>query len=156
VYVAAEIYIADLSESSVERLASCTRLLISTVGPYIKYGTPVLEACAVYGTHYVDCTGEYPWVYEMIKRCHQTAKRKGAIVCTFLLAKLRSGGSNDAVDHPTSWVRVGACGLGYLRTGQSCERRTRCRRHGCYFLDARGEVSACCDLDILLAMADNV
>lgn len=79
----AEIYIADLSEFSIERLASCTRLLISTVGPFIKYGTPVLEACAVYGTHYVDCTGEYPWVYEMIKRCHKTAQGRRSIVCTF-------------------------------------------------------------------------
>jgi len=78
--VVAEIYIADLSEFSVERLASCTRLLISTVGPFIKYGTPVLEACAVYGTHYVDCTGEYPWVYEMIKRCHKTAQGKRSII----------------------------------------------------------------------------
>jgi short subunit dehydrogenase-like uncharacterized protein len=34
----------------------------------------------VYGTHYVDCTGEFPWVYEMIKRCHKTAQKKGAIV----------------------------------------------------------------------------
>ena len=71
---------ADLSEAAVERLAAATRCLISTVGPYMKYGTPVFEACAVYGTHYVDCTGEYPWVYEMIKRCEKTAKVKGAIV----------------------------------------------------------------------------
>ncbi|KAA8908864.1 Saccharopine dehydrogenase-domain-containing protein [Sphaerosporella brunnea] len=78
--VPVEIFVADLSETAIERLAASTRLLISTVGPYIKYGTQVLEACAVYGTHYVDCTGEFPWVYEMIKRCHKTAQKKGAII----------------------------------------------------------------------------
>ncbi|KAI5776650.1 hypothetical protein EDC01DRAFT_624956 [Geopyxis carbonaria] len=75
-----EIFISDLSEFSVEKLAGATRLLISTVGPFIKYGTPVIEACAVYGTHYVDSTGEFPWVYEMIKRCHKTAQKRGAIL----------------------------------------------------------------------------
>ncbi|KAF8539824.1 Saccharopine dehydrogenase-domain-containing protein [Trichophaea hybrida] len=88
------IYETDLSESSLEKLAVSTRLLISTVGPYIKYGSPVLEACAVYGTHYVDCTGEFPWVYDMIKKYHQTAKNKQAIMipqCGFESAPLDLG-----------------------------------------------------------------
>lgn len=40
----------------------------------------MLEACAVSGTHYVDCTGEFPWVHEMVKKCHKTAVRSGAII----------------------------------------------------------------------------
>jgi short subunit dehydrogenase-like uncharacterized protein len=52
-----EIFVANLDEFSVEQLVSSTRCLINTVGPFIKYGTLVIEACAVYGTHYVDCTG---------------------------------------------------------------------------------------------------
>ncbi|CCX05117.1 hypothetical protein FPQ18DRAFT_263131 [Pyronema domesticum] len=87
-------FIADLTEFSLEQLASSTRLLISTVGPYIKYGTGVIEACAVYGTHYVDCTGEFPWVYDMIKRCHKTAKNRKAIIipqCGFESAPLDLG-----------------------------------------------------------------
>jgi short subunit dehydrogenase-like uncharacterized protein len=90
-----EIFIADLTEFSIERLVSSTRCLISTVGPYIKYGTPVLEACAVYGTHYVDCTGEFPWVYDMVKRCHKTAKNKGAIVRFLGVALFRSWANSD-------------------------------------------------------------
>ncbi|KAF8248242.1 hypothetical protein K440DRAFT_583674 [Wilcoxina mikolae CBS 423.85] len=89
-----DIYVTDLSEYSLEKLAVSTRLLISTVGPYIKYGSPVLEACAVYGTHYVDCTGEFPWVYDMIKRYHKMAKNKQAIMipqCGFESAPLDLG-----------------------------------------------------------------
>jgi short subunit dehydrogenase-like uncharacterized protein len=35
-------------------LAKKTRVLISTIGPYWKYGSPVVEACAKSGTHYMD------------------------------------------------------------------------------------------------------
>lgn len=85
------IFVADLKEDAVEQLAASTRCLISTVGPYIKYGTPVLEACAVYGTHYVDCTGEFPWVQDMIKRCHKTAQKRGAIVCVLHMLGAEEG-----------------------------------------------------------------
>jgi short subunit dehydrogenase-like uncharacterized protein len=54
--------------------------LISTVGPFIRYGTAVVEACAVNGTHYVDSTGEITWVKEMVDKYHKTAKANGAIV----------------------------------------------------------------------------
>jgi short subunit dehydrogenase-like uncharacterized protein len=35
-------------------LALKTKVLISTVGPYWRYGTPVVQACAEVGTHYLD------------------------------------------------------------------------------------------------------
>lgn len=35
-------------------LAKRTRLIINCVGPYHLYSTPVVEACATNGTHYVD------------------------------------------------------------------------------------------------------
>jgi len=55
-------------------------VLISTVGPYHKYGTEVVAACAKSGTHYLDVTGEVPWVYDMIKRYDALAKTTGAIM----------------------------------------------------------------------------
>ena len=33
-------------------------MLVTTVGPYARYGLPVVEACARDGTHYADLTGE--------------------------------------------------------------------------------------------------
>lgn len=77
----AGIFIADVeNEDSLEKLARVTRCLISTVGPFLKYGTPVLEACSLNGTHYVDSTIETPWVREMILKYHKTAQANGAIV----------------------------------------------------------------------------
>ena len=45
-----------------------TNVVITTVGPYAKHGTHILEKCAYYGTDYVDITGEIDWVREMIER----------------------------------------------------------------------------------------
>jgi short subunit dehydrogenase-like uncharacterized protein len=35
-----------------------TRVVLSTVGPFTKYGTALVAACAKHGTHYADITGE--------------------------------------------------------------------------------------------------
>lgn len=45
---------AALTTEDLNRLARKTRLLINTVGPYHLYSTPVVEACAKNGTHYLD------------------------------------------------------------------------------------------------------
>lgn len=44
----------QLNREELEPLAQRTRLVINCVGPYHLYSTPVVEACAVTGTHYVD------------------------------------------------------------------------------------------------------
>lgn len=49
-----EIVVCGLSEEELDTLAKTTKLIINTVGPYVKYGTPVVEACVNNGTHYVD------------------------------------------------------------------------------------------------------
>lgn len=61
-------------------MAKKTKVLINTVGPYYLYSTPVVEACAKNGTHYLDVTGESPWVLEMINKYHETAKTNHAII----------------------------------------------------------------------------
>ncbi|KAK0838132.1 hypothetical protein LTR03_012247 [Friedmanniomyces endolithicus] len=71
---------AQLEKHQLVELAKKTAVLISTVGPYHKNGTVVVEACAETGTHYLDCTGEVPWVYDMIHTYDDMAKRTGAIV----------------------------------------------------------------------------
>ena len=40
----------------------------------------MVEACANNGTHYLDVTGESPWVLEMIEKFHETAKKAHAII----------------------------------------------------------------------------
>ena len=64
--------------ASLNAMAEQTTALISTVGPYAKYGTPVLEACATEGTHYCDLTGEAQWMAEVYEQIDPIAKDSGA------------------------------------------------------------------------------
>lgn len=72
--------VASLNRDDLTALCGKTRVLINTVGPYHKYSTPVIEACVEQGTHYLDVTGETPWVKDMIETYHTQAKKSGAIV----------------------------------------------------------------------------
>ena len=74
------IEVAQLEKADLLRLAKTTKVLITTVGPYHKYGSAVVEACAETGTHYLDVTGEVPWVRDMIAKYHDKAKSSGAII----------------------------------------------------------------------------
>jgi short subunit dehydrogenase-like uncharacterized protein len=70
----------QLTAPELNSLAKKTRVLINTVGPYHLYSTPVVQACAETGTHYVDATGETPWVKEIIIKFDAAAKKSGAII----------------------------------------------------------------------------
>ncbi|HWD73780.1 MAG TPA: saccharopine dehydrogenase NADP-binding domain-containing protein, partial [Solirubrobacteraceae bacterium] len=70
---------ADVNDpASMRALAESTKVVITTVGPYINYGEPVVAACAAAGTDYVDLTGEPEFVDLMWLRHHATAERNGA------------------------------------------------------------------------------
>lgn len=58
-------------------LVSCTRVLLTTAGPFALYGDELVAGCVKAGTHYVDITGETAWVRSLIDRHHQTASRQG-------------------------------------------------------------------------------
>jgi short subunit dehydrogenase-like uncharacterized protein len=60
--------------ASLAELAASTRVLVTTVGPYARFGLPVVEACARAGTHYADLTGEALFVREAIDRFDATAR----------------------------------------------------------------------------------
>jgi short subunit dehydrogenase-like uncharacterized protein len=70
---------ADVADdASVRSLAESTRVLITTVGPYVLYGDAVVAACAAAGTDYLDLTGEPEFVDTSYVRHHATALRSGA------------------------------------------------------------------------------
>ncbi|MEQ9011688.1 saccharopine dehydrogenase NADP-binding domain-containing protein [Algiphilus sp.] len=69
----------DIKDSAaLRRLARDTRVLATTVGPYVLHGEPVVAACAAEGTHYLDLTGEPEFVDTMWLRHHKTAQQTGA------------------------------------------------------------------------------
>lgn len=71
--------IADIGDpDAIRRLAESARVVITTVGPYIHYGEPLVAACAAAGTDYVDLTGEPEFVDLMWLHHHAEAERTGA------------------------------------------------------------------------------
>ena len=71
--------VADATDrQSLSELAGRARVVATTVGPYRRYGLPVLEACARAGTHYADLTGEVLFMREAIDQFDELAKESGA------------------------------------------------------------------------------
>eukprot|EP00736_Rhodelphis_marinus_P008176 Rmarinus@m.23275 len=73
--------VVSASEYS-EVLAMCKRtsVVITCVGPYCRYGEPCVRACVEAGTHYVDVTGETPFINAIAGKFHEQAKEK-KLVC---------------------------------------------------------------------------
>ena len=70
---------ADSSdETSLRALAESARVVITTVGPYLEHGGPLVAACAAAGTDYVDLTGEPEFVDRMYLEHHDAAVASGA------------------------------------------------------------------------------
>ncbi|SEG99547.1 Uncharacterized conserved protein [Nonomuraea solani] len=75
----APILLADATDPlALADLARQTRVLATTVGPYTRYGEPLVAACADAGTHYLDLTGESEFVDRVYMRYHDRAARTGA------------------------------------------------------------------------------
>jgi saccharopine dehydrogenase (NAD+, L-lysine-forming) len=66
------------SPSALNAMAARTQVVISTVGPYTKYGLPLVAACAAAGTDYADLTGETMFVRDSIDHYHKQAADTGA------------------------------------------------------------------------------
>ncbi len=64
-------------QPAVDALAARSRIVLSTAGPFAIYGTPVVDACVRFSTHYVDITGETPWMREIADRYHARAAADG-------------------------------------------------------------------------------
>ena len=92
-----DVLAVQLNKVELDGVAKKTRVLLNTVGPYHLYSTPVVEACAGNGTHYLDVygvllavlvnvvadyhrTGEVPWVREIIQKVDGMAKSNKAIL----------------------------------------------------------------------------
>ena len=74
-----ELIVADSGDPvALADLAARTRVVLSTVGPYIGRGEPLVGACADAGTDYCDITGEGEFVDRMYVAHHETAVASGA------------------------------------------------------------------------------
>ena len=73
-----EILVADSDdEVGLKDICSRSKVVLSTAGPFHRYGSKLVNACVENETHYVDITGENFWVKGLIDKHHEEASRKG-------------------------------------------------------------------------------
>jgi short subunit dehydrogenase-like uncharacterized protein len=71
--------IADsLDDASLRSITQNARVVLTTVGPYAKYGSALVAACVRDGTHYCDLAGEVQWIRKMIDAHQERAAETGA------------------------------------------------------------------------------
>lgn len=67
-----------LDPAAVRGIAQRTTAVCTTAGPFARYGSELVAACAEAGTHYCDLTGEVQWMRRMIDAHHERARATGA------------------------------------------------------------------------------
>ncbi|MEN4451008.1 saccharopine dehydrogenase NADP-binding domain-containing protein [Mycobacterium sp. SM3041] len=65
------------SPASLLAMAARTQVVITTVGPYTRYGLPLVAACVEAGTDYTDLTGETPFIRASAEQFHRQAADAG-------------------------------------------------------------------------------
>ncbi|MFN8161833.1 MAG: saccharopine dehydrogenase NADP-binding domain-containing protein [Solirubrobacterales bacterium] len=115
--------VADSSDpASLAEMAASATVVATTVGPYLRYGLPLVEACVEEGAHYADLTGEVLFMRRTIDAHHAAAAAKGVRIvhtCGFdsipsdlgVLALHRAAERRGLGDlEETTYVLVGARG----------------------------------------------
>jgi len=139
---AAGAVVADSRDpATVDAMVRRARVLLTTAGPFSKYGTPVVEACVRHGADYVDITGETWWVRELIERHHDQAAGRGTRIVPFcgfdsvpsdvgtlfLVDHLRRAGSDGVRLVSTSFKMRGGLNGGTLDTALTMEEQGKGR-----------------------------
>ena len=63
----------SFNDKQLNAMISKTKVIITTVGPYCVYGEKLIKICSENGCDYIDLTGEFHWVQNMINKYQQTA-----------------------------------------------------------------------------------
>lgn len=73
-----DVFVADSTDQpALDVIAAQTRVILNTAGPFALYANGIVDACVRFQTHYVDITGETPWVKALIDRYHEQAASTG-------------------------------------------------------------------------------
>jgi short subunit dehydrogenase-like uncharacterized protein len=119
---------ADVGDPrSVRALVERGDVLVTTVGPFVRFGRPAAASAVTAGAHYLDSTGEPPWIREVFERYGSVARKAG---CGMLTAfgwdfvpgnlagalALRAAGK-DAVRVDTGYFATGPADAGSMSGG---------------------------------------
>ncbi len=76
-----DLFAADADDANaLEAITAQAEVIITTVGPYARYGSTLVATCVKTGTDYCDLSGEVPWMRRMIEAHHRSALASGVRV----------------------------------------------------------------------------
>jgi short subunit dehydrogenase-like uncharacterized protein len=120
--------VADVGDpDSIRALVDRGDVLVSTVGPFVRYGEPAVQAAIARGAHYIDSTGEPPFIRAVFERYGGGAQSAG---CGLLTAF-----GND-------WVPGNLAGALALRDAGSAARRVDVAYYATGRMEASGGTRA--------------
>lgn len=78
-----ETAVADVGDpGSIRALLDRGDTLVTTVGPFARWGDPALDAAIDAGAHYIDSTGEPPFIRRVFEEAGPRAERSGTVAMT--------------------------------------------------------------------------
>ncbi len=72
-----EVVEVEHTVAALTKLFKGAKVVSNMVGPFIKYGSEVVEACLAAGCHYTDTTGEQDWVLKCADTVGRQVRRQG-------------------------------------------------------------------------------
>lgn len=109
---------ADIAEpDTVRALVEKGDVLVSTVGPFARWGDPAVDAAIDAGAHYIDSTGEGPFIRRVFEQGGPRAERSGSLLLTaagydWVPGNLAGGLALEQAGDAAKAVRIG-----YFLTG---------------------------------------
>ncbi len=123
-----EFALADSGDPrSVAALVESGDVLVSTVGPFVKHGAAAVQAAATTGAHYLDSTGEGPFIREVFEEYGPVAARSGAGLLTAFGYDYVPGNLACALALREAGDRSVRVDCGYFLTGAGGGREIRTR-----------------------------
>lgn len=109
---------ADVSDpASVRALVDQGDVLVSTVGPFARFGAAAVEAAVDAGAIYFDSTGEPPFIRSVFERYGPAAERSGAALLTAFGNDYVPGTLAGALALTEAGVATASVHTGYFITG---------------------------------------
>jgi len=139
-----EVAVADVGDpESLRGLVARGDVLVTTVGPFARWGRPALDAAVAAGAHYVDSTGEGGFIRTVFEQFGERAAAAGSVVLTafgydyvpgnlaaaLALDRARSAGG-EPVSVDVGYFLTGSAGPGAVSGGTRASALGALGEHG--------------------------
>ena len=75
------IFVSDFDNiKDLEQIVKSTKVVLSAVGPYSRFGLDIVECCVRLKTDYVDLCGELDFILEIIEKFHTKAAENNVLI----------------------------------------------------------------------------